>query len=77
MTQVTVADRGVREKTGLVERLPFKYSHGITASSRFAFFRYGGNSSERKQRPAPARSRVFGIRTVTGPTPVSTSRSGW
>src|SRR5690606_4070048 len=55
---------------------PFRYSQGSTASSRFAFFKYGGNSSERKQRPSPARSRVFGTRTFTGPIPVKTSRSG-
>src|SRR5690606_13746493 len=56
---------------------PFRYNHGSTASSRFAFFRYGGSNSERKQRPSPARSRVFGTRTFTGPIPVRTSRSGW
>ena len=55
---------------------PFRYSQGMTASSRRVFFRYGGNSSERNRRPSPARSRVFGIRTGTVPMPVRISRSG-
>ena len=30
---------------------PFRYSHGITASRRRVFFRYGGSDCERKHRP--------------------------
>ena len=56
---------------------PFRYNHGSTVSSRVAFFRYGGSNSERKQRPPPARSRVFGTPTFTGQIPVRISRSGW
>ncbi len=56
--------------------IPFRYSHGITASARLVFFKYGGNNSERKHRPAPDLSRVRGTRTRTGPTPVKTSRYG-
>ena len=55
---------------------PFRYSHGITASIRLVFFKYGGSNSERKHRPAPDLSRVRGTRTRTGPTPVNTSRDG-
>src|SRR5690606_19261240 len=44
---------------------------GRAPLSRFAFFKYGGSNSDRKQRPSPARSRVFGTCTFTAPIPVS------
>ena len=56
--------------------IPFRYNHGITASTRLAFFKYGGNNSERKHCPAPDLSRVRGTRTRTGPIPVKISRDG-
>ena len=40
--------------------IPFRYSHGNTASTRLVFFKYDRNNSERKHRPAPDLSRVRG-----------------
>ncbi len=56
--------------------MPFRYSQGSAASIVFARRTYGGTSDERNTTGSPVRERTFGTFTDTGPTPVTTSRSG-